>query len=206
MSTSYGVSLRTFRTFWEIMFREPHTNQHLVTWSFLVSYVEERPWRAIQSPKKGRKKKAKGQEERDQVKFFYLRLETWQVVRFRKEYYRITILSTLSNSNSLEDRKNARNTDIIIKEDIRLEIFNGPEHFFRISRSSNYTNRNYAELTVGLKVTLVSCHSLLVEDTSLVERFCTSREKPRSEQKCPLQMTPEVQQEKDIINLNAELR
>ena len=27
---------------------------------FLVSYVGERPWRPIQSPKKGRKKKAKG--------------------------------------------------------------------------------------------------------------------------------------------------
>ena len=32
---------------------------------FLVSYVGERPWWAIQIPNKGRKKKAKGYEEKE---------------------------------------------------------------------------------------------------------------------------------------------
>ena len=32
---------------------------------FLVGYVGERPWWPIQSPNKGRKKEAKGQEERE---------------------------------------------------------------------------------------------------------------------------------------------
>ena len=32
---------------------------------FLVGYVEERPWWPIQSPKKGREKKAKGEEEKE---------------------------------------------------------------------------------------------------------------------------------------------
>ena len=32
---------------------------------------------------KGRKKKAKGLEERDQIKFIDLRFERWQVIRFR---------------------------------------------------------------------------------------------------------------------------
>ena len=39
---------------------------------------------AIQSPNNGRKKKAKGQEERDQTKFIDLRFERWRVIRFRK--------------------------------------------------------------------------------------------------------------------------
>ena len=30
-----------------------------------MNYVEERPWRHIQSPNKGRKKKAKGYEDRE---------------------------------------------------------------------------------------------------------------------------------------------
>ena len=49
---------------------------------FLVSYVGERPWWPIQSPNKGRKKKAK--ELRDQIKFIYLRFDRWQVIRFSR--------------------------------------------------------------------------------------------------------------------------
>ena len=53
--------------------------------SFLVSYVEERPWWSIQSPNKGRKKKAERlRGERHQIKFIDLRFERWQVVRFSK--------------------------------------------------------------------------------------------------------------------------
>ena len=41
---------------------------------------------AYTKPNKGRKKKVKGQEERerDQIKFIDLTLERWHVVRFRK--------------------------------------------------------------------------------------------------------------------------
>ena len=38
---------------------------HFFLFSFLVSYVEERPWWPIQIPNKGRKKKAKGEEEKE---------------------------------------------------------------------------------------------------------------------------------------------
>ena len=67
----------------------------LYCFSFLVSYVEERPWWPIQSPNKGMKQKAKGQEAREirsglQVYLNWIildidiRFERWQVVRFRK--------------------------------------------------------------------------------------------------------------------------
>ena len=51
---------------------------------FLVTDVEERPWWPTQSPNNGRKKKAKGYKEGDQIKFIDLRFKRWQVVRFRK--------------------------------------------------------------------------------------------------------------------------
>ena len=47
----------------------------------LVTYVEERPWRPIQSPSKGRKKHVKRlRGEEDQTKFIDLRFERWEVV------------------------------------------------------------------------------------------------------------------------------
>ena len=53
--------------------------------SFLVSYVEERPWRPIQSPNKRKKEESEMlRGERNQIKFIDLRFERWQVVRFRK--------------------------------------------------------------------------------------------------------------------------
>ena len=51
---------------------------------FLVCYVWERTWWPIQSPIKGRKKKVKGLEERERDQIKFIRLEQWQVVRFRK--------------------------------------------------------------------------------------------------------------------------
>ena len=45
-----------------------------------MSCVRERPGWPIQSPSKGRKKQAKGEEERNQIKFIDLRFERWQVI------------------------------------------------------------------------------------------------------------------------------
>ena len=47
----------------------------------LVGYVEERLWWHIKSPKKRKKEESeKLRVERDQIKFFDLRFERWQVV------------------------------------------------------------------------------------------------------------------------------
>ena len=53
---------------------------------FLASYVPERPWWPIQSPNKGRKKKAKAKrrERSDKIKIIEIRFERWQIVQFRK--------------------------------------------------------------------------------------------------------------------------
>ena len=48
-----------------------------------MSYVEGRPRWPIQSPNNGRKKKVKGEEERE-IEFIDLRFERLQVVGFRK--------------------------------------------------------------------------------------------------------------------------
>ena len=47
----------------------------LVQTSFLVGYVEERPWWPIQSPNKGRRKQRAKLRERDQIKFIDFRSE-----------------------------------------------------------------------------------------------------------------------------------
>ena len=51
------------------------TSVLLLMQSFSASYDGERPWWPTQSLNKGRKKKAKGQEEKDQIKFIDLKFE-----------------------------------------------------------------------------------------------------------------------------------
>ena len=63
------------------------------------------------------------------------------------------IQSTLCNSNSLEDGNNVRSAKSSKYRDSNytsflLANFKGPENFFRISKSSNYTSSNQTALTV----------------------------------------------------------
>ena len=78
-----------------------------------------------------------------------------KVKRTSSKLDQIQTQSTLSNSNSLGDRKDARITNVRIA-DIRiiagfgLEIFKGPENLVRISKTSNFTSSHWTELTVFL--------------------------------------------------------
>ena len=52
--------------------------------SFLVSYVEEKPWTKPQQRKIEESKRLRG--ERDQIKSIDLRFERWQVIRLLQDF------------------------------------------------------------------------------------------------------------------------